>query len=126
MGDVRHRHLEQRAVPRDLVRLLDHALARERADPQPAVLDRDPGELVQPVDVDQQRGRRQAEIQGRDKALAAGQQTRLVAVPRQQIENLIERCGPDVGKGCRLHGSPAPKGPPQPLIGLLRSVRLYR
>lgn len=105
-------------MPRNLIRLLNGPLARERPDPKPAVVDRDPGEFVQSVDVDQQSGRRQAEIQGRNKALAARQQPRLVAVLHQQIEHLIERCGADIRKGARLHGSPAPKGGlPSPLSG---------
>ena len=74
MGDVRHGARDQRRMPGDHVGALGLRVARERADLDLAVLQRD---LIQPtdaIDVDQHGGRRQAHVERGDQALAAGEQ----------------------------------------------------
>jgi len=52
------------------------------------------------VDVDQYLGRGQAHIEGRHEALAAGENARIVAVFIEQVENLLEALGANIGKRC--------------------------
>ena len=90
MADVRHRPCNQRRVPCDDVGALGLRMARERADLDGAVLDRDAVEAVDAVDIDQQSGCRQPHIERGDQALPAGQQPRVLCLP-SSVTRLVER-----------------------------------
>src|SRR6202021_1895753 len=62
------------------------------ADLQHALLDRYALELVERIDVNQQLRRREPHVEGRNQALAAGEQA-CVAVLRQQRDRLVDRSG---------------------------------
>src|SRR5690606_34408834 len=81
------------------------------------VLDRDTLEGIQPVDVDQSLGLRQAHVQRRHEALPPCQDARLVPVPGQQLENLFEAFRPNVPAPERLHPPPPSTFAPPPRTG---------
>src|SRR5690606_10037234 len=58
-------------------------------------------------DVDDDAGLGQPHVEQRHEALAAGQQLGLVAVLGEQRQRLVDRRGPAVGEGCRLHRAPS-------------------
>jgi hypothetical protein len=100
VGHVRHRARHQRQVPRDLRRVLDLAMPRERADTHRPAFDTDARQLGDPVDVDEHRRRGQPHPERGEQALAAGKDARVVAVMLEELEDLVERVRPCVGK-CR-------------------------
>ena len=107
VGDMRHGLGDQRQV-----------LARRSREPATSAwrvsapmrtcspLQRDAGQRVQPVDVDQQPRLRQAHVERRHQALAAGQDARVLAVPREQLEHLLDAVGAHVAELRRLHAAP--------------------
>src|SRR5207237_6643154 len=56
-----------------------------------------------PIDVQDNRRARQTEVEQRDQALTAGEDLRLVAVARQELEGLVERSWGMVRERRRLH-----------------------
>ena len=81
------------------------ALPRHRAEADLAVLLADVGERRDPVQVDERGGPRQAEVQQRHQALAAGQHLGVAAVAAQRRERLVEARGRVVLELGRFHCS---------------------
>src|SRR5207249_4342529 len=63
----------------------------------------DVGQIGDSVQVDQQAGSRETEIQQRDEALAAGQQLRVRSAVRQRLDGLVQRTWSGVLKCGWLH-----------------------
>ena len=102
---MRQRQRDQRREPGDVGRLLGLGLAHHRADAQMAVVAHDALELVETVDVDQQRRRAQAHGEGGDEALAAGEQAR-IGVLAHQRDGVLHRASLRIGERRGLQGSP--------------------
>ena len=79
-------------------------LAGERADREVIAALLDVRQLADPVQVDQDLGGREPEPHRGDQALAAGEDLRRVAQPREQGERLVERRGRVVVEGRWDHG----------------------
>ena len=110
MRHMRRRLRKQRAMLRDYRGALNFTMPHQRPDTQPG-----PGyrNFIHPGnarDIDEDFGNRNAQVQHRNQALAAGEDPRLFAMPLEQIENLPERTRPGVGKcgcfHCGLLGGP--------------------
>ena len=84
-------------------RLLEGHVANHRSDPERVAVLGQVVELVERVDVDQNRGTGQAEVHGRDQALAAGQDLGLVAVLAQVSYRFGHGAGLVVVEWSRLH-----------------------
>ena len=104
--DVPARLGEQRRLGADDVRELGGALARERADPHGAVLDRDAVEALDAVDVHDHGRRRQARVHQADEALAAGEDAGVTAVPGQMVDRLRDGAWRDVVERSRFQRVP--------------------
>ena len=78
MGDQAHRFGEQRADARRLARVLDVRLPHQRLHRDAAIPFVNPVQTLDPVDVDQMLGPREAEVEQRDERLAAGQHLRVL------------------------------------------------
>jgi hypothetical protein len=78
---------------------------RKRADPGRRGGRTNTGEIVDPVDVDQNSRSSQAKIHRWDQALSASQKFRVVAVFRLERERVLEAGGGFVFEGGRLHGA---------------------
>ena len=96
LGEQRHRGRDRRIT-------LHHPLAGAGPHDQRPVLAPEPGELCDPVDVDQMLETRQAQRQHRNQALAPRQHLRLVAVLGEQPANLVDRLRRVVLERRRLH-----------------------
>ena len=105
VGDV-GQHLGQQRQPLGHERgALGRAQPHQRAEGQRAVVEHGLGRLVlQEVEVDQVRRRRQAHVEDRDQALPAGQHLRLRAELREQVVDLLAGARAVVGEGRGLHG----------------------
>ena len=73
------------------------------ADDDVAPLGADLAQLLDPADVDQMLGRRQAQLHGRQQAVAPGEQAGVVAVLLQQAHRLVEGGGTMVLEARRNH-----------------------
>src|SRR5579875_25856 len=103
VANVRGRPSEERDRFVDLGVALEHAMARRRADAEPAIEAGDPRQALHPVDVDQMIEARQAQRQHWHQTLAPGENLRVVAVLGEQRQNLLEALGTVPLEGCRLH-----------------------
>ena len=82
--DMTQRRGDERRPLAHVRRPLDVDVARGRADAQAVAVGGDPAQLVDPADVDQQAGTRQAHVQQGQEALAAGDDLRrVIAVERR-------------------------------------------
>ena len=112
MSDMGKCLADQRQVAPDGIVALELAITRERADPQISARRAcHARKLGKRVDVDQDVRPRQAEIKRRNKALAAGQEARVVAIFGLERQCLIERpCG-NVLERSGLHAGYSILGP---------------
>ena len=104
VADMRHGARDQRRVLGDDVGALGGGVARQCADLDHAVFERDAVEAVDAVDVDQQGRRRQPHVEGGDQALPAGEQARVRLA--EQRNGLLGRARLFVGEWRRFHVSP--------------------
>ena len=81
---------------------LERRVARERADRDPVAVFAHVPEIVQPADVDERRGPRDAELHGRDQRVPAGEQLR-VLVGAEELDRLLDRPRPVVLERGRDH-----------------------
>ena len=102
--DLRHRLGEERAALAHERGRLDGALAGHRPDGEMPVVEADAREAVDVVEIDDVRRPHEAEAQQRDEALPAREHLRLVAVPREDAERLVDRARAQVVESRRLHG----------------------
>ena len=104
LGQERHRFARRGVV-------LDRALRRHRLDRECAVRTRDAAEVVDPVEVDDVLEAREPQRQHRHEALTARQHLGLVAVLREQRDDVGDRFRCVVLERCGLHGQlPRKKG----------------
>ena len=89
MADMRHCARDQRCVLGDYLRTLGAGVTRERADFDHAVFFGDAVEPADAIDVDQQARRRQPHVERGDKALPAGEQSRVWMLAEQR-NRLVE------------------------------------
>ncbi len=109
VADMRHGERDQRRMAGDLGRALGLSMASQRSDLELAVLQRDPVETGDMIDVDQQRRMGEPHVESRDQALAAGQNARIAAVraaAAEQLDCMVEGLRPGVGERRRLHANP--------------------
>src|SRR5947209_9918351 len=78
-------------------------MRRQRADPQLVTVLLDVVELLDPVDVDERRGLRQAEPHERNQAVAAGKHLGVLAKLAEQLRRLVDRGGARVFECSRYH-----------------------
>ena len=104
MPDQRGRETEQRHGGRGITPL-ELGLARHRPDGDRAVGPLDAGERGHPVEVHDVLEARQPQREHRDEALPPGEWLRLVAVLREQTDNVVDRLGRVVLERRRLHAS---------------------
>jgi len=97
--DVWRRLRQQRRVQGHQRRFLDLDMARQRADAQHPMVDRDAGQVGQVADVDQQRRLCQPHAQRRQQGLATGQHPRVIAMLGQQGQCVLCRFGAHVVEG---------------------------
>ena len=84
-------------------RALDIGVPRDRSDGQRLRVDADIAQVVQGVDVDQDRGTREPKPHRRNEALTASQDAGLGPMLLQESERLVCRVSPDILEGCRNH-----------------------
>ncbi len=82
---------------------LDVAVAGHRTDREVVACIADVLEIVQAVDVDEHRRRREAEPHERNERVAAGDELGFVAVFGERGDGLVDRPGPDVVECCGDH-----------------------
>ncbi len=103
MGDMGKRLGDQWRVAGDFRGGEQACMGAGGADPQGRVGEGDAGQFGQPADIDQQRRRREPEIQCRQQALAAGDQFGSEGVACEPGDRLGDRPGSDVIKGGGFH-----------------------
>ena len=121
IADVRQRIGQERTSVRHDRRALDHPLPGHGADGDGAVTLPDPGQLRDPVQVDDDRGTGEPEVQQRDQTLAARQRLGLLAVAAEQGERLRERRGCLVVEPRGLH-APAVPAATSSLVTVVRAT----
>ena len=84
--------------------MLDGSIARHGSDGEPTVPLADVREVRNAIEVDQQVGPGQPEVQQRDQALAAGQELGLAVGRAKRLDGLVERTWGDVVERRRLQG----------------------
>ena len=85
-------------------RVVEHlAVAGEGADGQVIAFVVDVAQVVQPVEVDEDRGSREAQPHQRDQGVPAGYELRLVAVLTEKLYGVVDRLGYLVVEGYWLH-----------------------
>src|SRR6266478_6317696 len=103
VGDVIRGFLENRHPLSDQLLCLQSALTRKRADDDTAIARPNVVELFDPVDVDDNIGSRQAHVQKRHQALAAGENLAVSLMSVEKRQRLFETPRIIIIKFCRLH-----------------------
>jgi hypothetical protein len=98
----RRGRIDQRLVALQAGVAGDLIIGRERADAPAAALGGHAAQLTDIAQVDQQRGRRQAQLHHRQQAMAARQRLGL-GVLRQRQQRLVQRRGRGILELCRDH-----------------------
>ena len=88
MSDVTDGLGQQRPTARHAGIGLDRSLAGHGAEPERTVFDRNPGERLDTVEIDQNCGPCQAEVEQRHQALPTGERPRIPAMCREQGDGL--------------------------------------
>ena len=101
--DPGQRRSHERAARRDVGRVEQPPLRRHRADADVAVVVADVVEVVDAAEVDQVPRAREAHVDHRHQALAAGEHLGLVGAGREELHRLVNAVWIDVLKTCRLH-----------------------
>ena len=107
-GDDRSVNLRRVAAVRRAGIDLDRRLPRHGADAKRSILDRDTAERRDAVEVDQDGGPRQAEVEQRHQALPAGERPRVSAMRGEQGDGVCHLGRALVGERRRLHRPWAP------------------
>ena len=105
VADLRGDGAQHAALGGEQVAGLDVAVAGQRADRDVVAGVADVGEVVEPADVDEDGGRREAQLHERQQRHAAGEELGVVAVLGERRERLLGGAGPDVVE--RRRGSSA-------------------
>ena len=100
---------QQRPTARHAGIGLDRSLAGHGAEPERTVFDRDPGERLDTVEIDQNRGPRQAEVKKRHQALPAGERPRIPAMRREHRHGLGHIARAFIGEWRRFHRLARPR-----------------
>src|SRR5258708_34696683 len=102
---MRQRLGDQRKQLRKSRVTLQRPVARQRSNPGRPTGRTNAGEILDPIDVDQNRWSSQAKIHRRYQALSASQKFRVIAVFCLEHKRVLERGGGDIFEGSRLHGA---------------------
>ena len=109
--DHRRGGRDRRVAILDDLRRRQLVVSDEGADPEEPVALLDPVEAGDPVHVDEPLRCCEAELHQRDQALASGEDLRVLAVLREELQRLLEGLGPVVLERCWEHLLNPPRSP---------------
>src|SRR5579875_1792794 len=123
MAKFAHRFRDQTEPIADFPRIFERRMPRQRTDLDSAALKSDKAQRGQSVDVDQDRGRHNAEIHHRHEALPAREQPRLAAMLAQRGHQFLFAARLEITERGGLHDA-APYTCRQIAVGITGSVSI--
>ena len=100
MGHVGHRLSDERRHLGDIGGFKNLRVTGERADAQCLAVVCNARQLIDVIDVDEYFGRGKTHVQCGHEALATGKDARVIAVLVEEVEDLVEIIGTDIGEWC--------------------------